>query len=237
MSSGRRCPRPDGDGAGSSRGAVRQKVGRPRVLSEETRPGDGAEVQSILNGSLRACRTKWAPLVVGGRGRSASRRRCGAAAAVGTALLCLAGCFGLFPDPVGLATLFVGEVQVTGSEGYVLVSVADMPGGGLAAIQFGEVGNEAIALTAIDPASVKIEERNGFTVLAQQFGAAGGTLIAANPAGGVVGGEVLKFTFTVTGPSPLFTVTKAKVTLASDAGVFITTWDLKTTADAVYYTR
>ena len=126
---------------------------------------------------------------------------------------------------------------MTGGEGHVLVSAADMPGGGLAAIQFGEVANEAIALSAIDPASVKIEGKNGFMVLAQHFGAAGGTLVAANAAGGVAGGEVLKFTFTVTGPNPVFTVTEAKVTLASDAGVFITTWDLKTTADAVYYTR
>jgi len=165
-------------------------------------------------------------------------RRCSWAAALAAAiLLALSGCSGFFSTPPQLGTLIVGSVQRTGASGYVLVSVADMPGGGLAAVKLGEVGHEAILLTDIDPASVKIEGKNGFILLAQKFGASGGVVVAADAAGGVVGGEVLKFTFTVTGPNPAFAVVKANIELASDAEAFITTWNLKTTADYDYYTR
>lgn len=165
------------------------------------------------------------------------RWRIGVAAAGGVVLaLIIAACAGFWNTPAQLGKLIVGPVQVTGSEAYVLVSAVDMPGGGLAAIQFGSVGDEAIAFTSIDPASLRIEGKNGFVVLADAFETTPGkgALIAANGTTGVVGGEILKFTFTVTGAHPTFTVTKAKVTLVSDANAFITAWDLSGTT---YYTR
>lgn len=173
----------------------------------------------------------------GGGMRARGRCRIGAAAAGGVVLvLIIAACAGFWNTPAQLGKLIVGPVQVTGSEGYVLVSVADMPGGGLAAIQFGSIGDEAVDFTGIDPASIRVEGKNGFVVLAEAFDVAPGTgaLIAANGTTGVVGGEILKFTFTVTGAHPTFMVTKAKVTLVSDANVFITAWDLSATT---YYTR
>ena len=151
-------------------------------------------------------------------------------------LIVVVACAGFWNTPTQLGKLIVGPVQVAGTGGYVLVSVADMPGGGLAAIQFGTVGGEAIAFTNIDPASIQIEGKNGFVVLAEAFGVTSGkgALIAANGTTGVVGGEILKFTFTVAGANPTFTVTKSKVTLVSDANAFITAWELSST---VYYAR
>jgi hypothetical protein len=161
-----------------------------------------------------------------------------AAGLMGTAVLAgLAACSGLFGTSAGLPTLYVGGVEVRGREGCVLASVVDMPGGGLGAIQLGKVGGEAIALSDIDPASVEVEGVNGFVVLAEAFGPAGGAVIAANGADGVVGGDILRFTFTVTGDAPALVVTKARVVLASDEGEFVETWVVKTAEDAVYVAR
>jgi hypothetical protein len=150
--------------------------------------------------------------------------------------LITAACAGFWNTPAQLGKLIAGPVQVTGTAGYVLVSVADMPGGGLAAVQFGTIGGEAIAFTNIDPASIRIEGKNGFVVLAEAFDVTPnkGALIAANGTTGVVGGEILRFTFTVTGANPTFSVTKAKVKLVSDTNAFITAWELSSTA---YYAR
>jgi len=157
------------------------------------------------------------------------------AALVGSAVvvLTIVACAGFWNTSPQLGKLVVGLVQVTGTEGYVLVSVADMPRDGLAAIQFGTVGNEAITFTNIDPASIKVEGKNGFVVLAQAFAGGTGALIAAG-CNGVVGGEILRFTFTVTGAHPTFVVTKAKVSLVDDANAFVTAWELSSTA---YYAR
>jgi hypothetical protein len=157
---------------------------------------------------------------------------------MGTAILVgLAACSGLFGTSAGLPTLYVGGVEVRGHEGCVLVSVVDMPAGGLAAIQLGEVGGWAIALGDIDPASVCVLGKNGFVVLAEAFDAAGGAVIAATGRDGVMGGGILRFTFTVTGDAPSFVVSKARARLASGDGEFVETWSLKTAADAVYVAR
>jgi len=167
-----------------------------------------------------------------------ARRRCRiGAVSSGVVLLALvAACAGFWDTPTQLGKLIVGLVQTTGTEGFVLVSVADMPGNGLAAIQFGTVGDEAIVFTSIDAASIRIEGKNGFVVLAEAFDVTPGkgALIAANGTTGVVGGEILKFTFTVTGANPTFTVTKTKVRLVGDTNAFITAWELSSTA---YYAR
>lgn len=161
-----------------------------------------------------------------------------AAGSLGVAIAAgLAACSGLFGTPARLPALYVGAVEVHGHEGYVLVSVVDMPAGGIAAIQLGEVGHKAIAYGDIDPASVAVEGKNGFVVLAVAFDAAGGALIAASGADGVMDGGILRFTFTVTGDDPTFVVAKALVKIASDDGAFVQTWALKTAADAAYVAR
>ena len=161
------------------------------------------------------------------------------------ALLCVVGlslalgltaCTGFWQTAVQLPKLFVGPVTMTGTEGYVLVSVADMPDGGLASIQFGVLGDEAIDFSDIAAASIAAEGKNGFVVMASDFTTTPdkGVLLAVNGVTGIVGGEILKFTFTVTGANPTFTVTAAKVTLADDTNTFVTVWDSGTDA---YYTK
>jgi hypothetical protein len=152
-------------------------------------------------------------------------------------LVCgIIACSGFWKTAPKLGTLVIGPVVMSGTDGYVLVSVTDMPSGGLAAIQFGTVGDEAIVLSGIDPSSIAIEGRSGFVVLAKDFATPPdkGTLLAANASTGVTAGEILRLTFKATGSNPAFTVTKSKVTLVSDANVVISTWNLSTKA---YYTR
>ena len=148
----------------------------------------------------------------------------------------LTACSGFWQTAVQLPKLIVGPVMVTGTEGYVLISVADMPDGGIVSIQFGTVGDEAITLTGIDETTIQAEGRNGFVVLAEDYTTHPGkaTLIAVNGTTGVLGGEILRFTFTVTGANPTFVVDDAKVTMADDSNAWITTWELSTTD---YHTR
>jgi len=148
----------------------------------------------------------------------------------------LAGCTGFWQTAVQLPKLIVGPVMVTGTEGYVLISVIDMPDGGLASIQFGTVGNEAIDHSDIDETTIVSVGKNGFVVLAEAYTATKATLLAVNGTTGILGGEILRFTFTVTGANPTFTVDKTNVELklADDANTFITVWDLSTTD---YHTR
>ena len=150
----------------------------------------------------------------------------------------LAGCIGFWQTAAQPPTLIVGPVMVTGTEGYVVVSVADMPDGGLASIQFGSIpGNEAITFVDIDGATIVAEGKNGFVVPAEDYTTTPdkGVLIAVNGTTGILGGEILRFTFAVTpGGNPTFTVDKAKVTMADETNTFITVWDL---SDAEYHTR
>jgi len=151
-------------------------------------------------------------------------------------VLLLSGCTAFWEEPQGTAHLMVGDVVVTRTEGSVLVSVANMPGGGAAAIQFGSVGAGAVSLSGIDAASVQVEGCNGFVVLAVAFDVAAGegALVAASGVGGVADGEVLRFTFDVTGPHPSFVLAEARVTLVSAASLWIGDWEV---ADAAYYAR
>ncbi len=153
------------------------------------------------------------------------------------AALGLAGCSGLFAPRVDLPTLYVGDIERRGDEGSALVSVSSVPGGGLAAIQFGEAGHGAIALAGIDPTSVHVEGEGGFIVLAETWDETGGSLVAANPAGGTTSGAILRLRFACTDERPTLTVSQSHVVLASDAGWLVTSWTLKTGADYAYYSR
>lgn len=146
--------------------------------------------------------------------------------------LVLAACAGFWNTGPKLGTLVVGPVVVTGPDGYVRISVTDMREGGLAAIQLGIVGDEAITFSDIDPVSVAIEGKNEFVVLAQDFATnpGKGTLLAATPGTAVVAGEILKLVFKITGPNPTLTVAKSKVTLASDSNAIISVWNLSAKA-------
>jgi len=146
----------------------------------------------------------------------------------------LTACMGGWFNPQVVATLIIGAPVAKGGGYEVLISVANMPDGGLAGIQFGTAGNEALTFTDVNIASVVASGKNGFTVTAQQYTAPDkGTLIAVNPATGVDGGTILTLTFQATNPT--VTVDKTKVTLLSHQNTWITTWALEKTK--AYYAK
>jgi len=148
----------------------------------------------------------------------------------------LTACMGGWFNPQLVATLIIGNAVAKGGNYEVLISVANMPDGGLSGIQFGTVGNEALTFTNVNMATVVAVGVSGFWVGPQQYTAPGkGTLLAVNPATGVVGGTILKLTFQATAANPTVTVDKAKVTLLSHQNTWITTWDLDT--DKAYYAK
>jgi len=151
-------------------------------------------------------------------------------------VLGLSACMGFFDTGFQEATLFVSDIMVTGAQGTVFIAVADMPGTGAASIDFGTVADPAIAITGIDETTIVVEGLGGFTELASQFTATDGTLVAANPNTGVVGGQIVKVTFEVTAANPTFTVNTAKVHIGSDADVMLSAaaWALGTED---YYTK
>ena len=166
-----------------------------------------------------------------------SRRAAAIALAVGITLG-LAACMGFWNTQLQLAQLLVSGVTVTGSQGTVFIAVADMPSGGAASIEFGTVGDPAIAITGIDHTTIAVQGLTGFTELAWQFTSTGGTLLAANVTTGVVSGQILKITFEVTTAAPTFLIPNTtKVAIGSDLNTLIptTAWTLDTTTD--YYTK
>ena len=166
-------------------------------------------------------------------------RRVGVSLLAVALVLGLSACMGFFDTGLQLPKLFISDITVTGAQGTVFIAVAEMPGTGAASIDFGTVADPAIAITGIDETTVVVEGLGGFTELAWEFTATGGTLVAANAATGVVGGQIVKVTFAVNGPNPTFTISdtaKVKVHIGSDAGALIATtaWTLGTEA---YYTK
>ena len=141
----------------------------------------------------------------------------------------LTACMGGWFTPQTIVTLIIGNPVAKGGKWEVVISVANMPDGGAAGIQFGTVGNEAITFSNnVNATTIVCIGLNGFTVSAENYVAGPppkGALIATNPATGVVGGTILKLTFEAAG-QPTVTVDAAKVTLSSDDNHFITGWGL-----------
>lgn len=148
----------------------------------------------------------------------------------------LTACMGGWFTPQLAATLIIGNPVAVGGNWEVILSVANMPDEGLSGIQIGTAGNEALTFTNVDITTVVAMGLNGFTVTAQQYTAPNkGTLLAVNPATGIVGGTILKLTFQATAANPTVTVDKTKVKLLSHQYTWITTWDLDT--DKAYYAK
>ncbi len=152
-------------------------------------------------------------------------------------VLGLSACMGNWFGTPTSATLIIGNPVVVGAKGEVMISVVNMPTGGLASIAIDDKG---ITYTNITPASIQATGVNGFTVLAKDFTttAGKGRLVAVNPTSGSVGGTILKITFETSGGTPTFTIQsgdKGKVTLGSALNTLITTWELGTTK--AYYAK
>ena len=151
----------------------------------------------------------------------------------------LTACMGGWFNPQVVATLIIGAPVAKGGGYEVLISVANMPDGGLAGIQFGTAGNEALTFSNnVITATIAAVGLSGFSVGAQNYIAGPppkGTLIAVNPATGVDGGTILTLTFQATAANPTVTVDKTKVTLLSHQNTWITTWALEKTK--AYYAK
>ena len=151
-------------------------------------------------------------------------------------ILTLTACMGQWFTPKQVATLIIGKPVISGNRGEVVISVANMPGQGLASIAIDEKG---ITFNDINAATITATGLNGFTVLAQDFTTTPGKgcLVAANSTSGNVSGPILKITFEVTGANPtLEIVDQGKVTLGSALNTLIPAWTLSSNATD-YYVR
>ena len=149
------------------------------------------------------------------------------------AAIALAGCMGHWFTPKQQARLIVGEAVATSGKWEVLISVANMPDGGLCAVQ---VDPDGIALVQIDPSTVLATGLNGFLVIDDNYTdpPPKGYLVAVNAATGNEAGPILKFTFDATGANPQVVLDKAKIKLLSDAFTWIDDWDF---GNKAYYAR
>ena len=96
-------------------------------------------------------------------------------------------------------TLIIGPVIITGQRGEIVLSVVDMPGGGLASM-----AAEVLTSIIYDPlkvANVTVVGLAGFEILAQQFIAGVGGFFAAHATTGLEAGAFAKLVFDVTDPS------------------------------------
>ncbi|MFC2108425.1 hypothetical protein ACFLS5_03085 [Candidatus Bipolaricaulota bacterium] len=151
--------------------------------------------------------------------------------------LVLTSCFGHWFTPPMIAKLIVSDPIRVGGKYEVLISVTDMPDGGIAGIQLGTQAQPAITFTNVDVATITTEGLNGFQVTSQTYTAgppATGCLIAVNGAASIESGTVLKLSFEVTG-DPTVTLDEGLVSSANGVPAWIFAWNLATDID--YYTK
>lgn len=153
----------------------------------------------------------------------------------------ITACMGGWFTPQLRVTLIIGDPVAKGGKVEVLISVANMPDGGLAGIQFGTVGSEALTFANVNMATVAATGLNGFLVTTKDFTTTPnkGSLIAVNAATGIEGGTILKLTFEATGANPTVTVEQAtvKVKLSSALNAWIALGQLVYGSDKAYYAK
>jgi hypothetical protein len=169
----------------------------------------------------------------------ARSRALGSATMVVVLALGLTACIGGWLTPQARVTLIVGEPVASGGAYEVLISAINLPDGGLAGIQCGELLDEALAFSDVDMSSVVATGLNGFLVTAEDFTTTAneGSLIAVNAATGIEGGAILKLTFQATGADPSVTVDETKVKLSSALDTWIALGQLVYGSDKPYYGR
>jgi hypothetical protein len=152
--------------------------------------------------------------------------------------LILAACIGHWFTPPQIGKLIVGPPVPKDGQYEVLISVADMPDGGVAGVQLGSIAQPAIEFSNnVDVSTVTAEGLNGFRVTAQGYTAGPpveGSLIAVYGGVALESGQVLKLTFEATG-DPTVTLDDTRIDLASAAPAWVAGWDLVT--DVAYYTK
>ena len=142
----------------------------------------------------------------------------------------LAGCDGSLFNSQEEATLIVRAPASAGAMWEVVISVANISDG-LTGIDISDGG---ITLRNVDESTVTATGLNGFIVTAQDFEAPApsGTLMAVSPEQAVTGGKILKLRFQASGANPTLTLHKSKVTLLSEQGTYVTSWELAATTAA-----
>lgn len=164
-------------------------------------------------------------------------KRVGSIALLIAVALSLAACFGHWFTPPQIGKLIVGPPVPKDGQYEVLISVADMPDGGVAGVQLGSIAQPAIEFTNVDVATIAVEGLSGFRVGAQSYTAGPpveGSLIAVYGGVALESGQVLKLTFEATG-DPTVTLDDTRIDLASAAPAWVAGWDLVT--DVAYYTK
>ncbi|MFC2108136.1 hypothetical protein ACFLS5_01590 [Candidatus Bipolaricaulota bacterium] len=150
----------------------------------------------------------------------------------------LTACFGHWFTPPQTGTLIVGASVPKGGRYELLISVADMPDGGVAGIELGTDTLPAIGFSNnVDGTTIVAEGLSGFRVTAQSYTAAApieGSLIAVYGGAPIEGGPVVKLSFEATG-DPTVTLDEAQIVLTNDVPTWIAGWDLET--GAAYYTK
>lgn len=117
------------------------------------------------------------------------------------------------PEP----TLLLSPVVINGDRGEILLSVKNMPDGGLASLAVVLGGIEYGTSGKIS--NVSVEALAGFVVLAEQFDADDGGFLVAHSCAGLHDGAFAKIVFTATGGPVLadFVFTKADITMGDDS--------------------
>ena len=154
-------------------------------------------------------------------------------------ILALTACMGQWFTQEQIATLIIGDPVAAGGKWQVLISVANMPDGGLASMA---VDVDGMTYTIPLISNIVATGLNGFTVLASEFNDATGKgrFVIANPTSGSTGGTILKLTFDATGAVTAADIgtgkfTQNKIALGSALNTLITGWNLGT--NKAYYAK
>jgi len=137
---------------------------------------------------------------------------CLAAIAVAFGITACMNWFTGAPEP----TLLLGPVVIIGDQGEILLSVKNMPDGGLAslAIVLGGITYDVAKIS-----NVSVEPLAGFTVLAEQLIAGVGGFMVAHSCAGLQDGAFAKITFKARNDPSLadFVFTKADISMGDDS--------------------
>jgi len=155
---------------------------------------------------------------------------------LGGLILGLSACMELF-EPQNEAALIIGEPIIVEDYGEVLISVANIPGQGLAGIAIDSGG---IVYSGVKAASIIVTGLNGFKVLAHDFTTdpGKGRLVAVNPSTGNIGGTILRIKFEISGADPAFALDSTggdKIRLGSNLDTIISNCTLG--EDKAYYVK
>ena len=149
-------------------------------------------------------------------------------------VLALAACTGCFDTPQQGAMLLLGNPVASGTgRGEFIISVVEMPDGGLASISLDSSTGFYSGME-----NLTIEGLNGFIVLAFQFDDVTGEVafVAARADGGMEGGTVVRIGFDYDGAPGVDDSKIGTVVLGSDYGTIITGYT--TVSDGKdYYTK